>query len=319
MRFLIIILLLFCATLVSAQSSGIDENEKRRLENQFKALKTFYINEDGLVVYQKQGNETEVIDDVEYNQEGDTLTVYVKNESEQVSDDHLAIDEEEAHETAATVQPSSNVSKVINTDGVVSISKQPINPLFIKKEARRTEAIADNDSYTEERSIEETEISDSSLLDPDTHTELAEESFDEDASRRKSVFDKRPSKYKTMEEAALAVEALLDDLRKEQAQSSNSGSMSSRLSGGVRSTLRKRPVSGNNSYQYSPNQSSQIVNNNSASEFGNEPTYYINGRLADKAEIDQLRKKDIINRQIRTRNTTSGNPNGEIWYEVREN
>ncbi|MDU1905687.1 MAG: hypothetical protein E6772_12975 [Dysgonomonas sp.] len=316
MRFSIIIILLSLATFAFAQSSKINNDEKKRLENQFKALKTFYINEDGLVVYQKQGNEAEVIDDdkVEYNNTGDTLTVYVKDASESNHEENTTTD---FYDIPAT-EYSEPVS-VDNTYDTPFINKQPLNPLFIKKEAKTPDMIVVDNSSEEEIPVVQKETISSPVLSANTN-EAEEESeiFEEETPTKKSVFDKKTSKYKTMEEAALAVEALLEDLKKEQAQIGNSGSMSSRLSGGVRSSLRKKPASSSSTPRYSSTQASQ-TSNSSYSDFGDEPTYYINGRIADKEEIDLLKKKDIVNRQIRTRNTQSGNPNGEIWYEVKEN
>jgi len=315
MRFSIIIILLSLATLTFAQSSKINNDEKKRLENQFKALKTFYINEDGLVVYQKQGNETEVIDDdkVEYNSAGDTLTVYVKDPSES---NH----EENTITTDFYDIPATEYSEPVSVDNTYDtpfVNKQPLNPLFIKKEAKTPDMIVVDNSLEEEIPATQEETENTPILSVNTEEEEEGESFDEETTTKKSVFDKRTSKYKTMEEAALAVEALLEDLKKEQAQTSNSGSMSSRLSGGAKSSLRKKPTSNSSTPSYSSTQVSQTANS-SYSDFGDEPTYYINGRIANKEEIDLLKKKDIVNRQIRTRNTQSGNPNGEIWYEVKE-
>ncbi|MDL2215379.1 hypothetical protein LJC00_04240, partial [Dysgonomonas sp. OttesenSCG-928-M03] len=59
MRFSITLILLACASLAFAQSTKINEEEKARLENQFKVLKTFYINDDGLVVYRTQDNDAD--------------------------------------------------------------------------------------------------------------------------------------------------------------------------------------------------------------------------------------------------------------------
>ena len=96
--------------------------------------------------------------------------------------------------------------------------------------------------------------------------------------------------------------------------------MSSRLSGGAgRASLRKKPVT---SPSYSNNTDNTSINtatviDEETSEFGNEPTYFINGKEVDKIEVNRLRKKEIINKEVRTRNTVSGNPNGEVWYEVK--
>lgn len=325
MRFSIIIILLSLVTSVMAQSSRIDEDEKKRLENQFKALKTFYINEDGLVVYQKQANESEesefVNDDdtikPEYDQTGDTMTVFV---DENTADENLNSEIEVAEDNSATeiskyIPPVS----VVTNNGITSISKQPINPLFVKKQAKTPDTVIaeKEEDYLYEEAKPDNEAAHTEEL-ATNNAEVTPEEESVSSSGKKSVFEKRPPKYKTMEEAALAVEALLDELKKEQAQTTNSGSMSSRLSGGAKSTLRKRTPANTITSQYSQVNTTPSVNKNAYSDFGNEPTYYINGRIADKAEINMLKSKDIINRKIVTRNTASGNPNGEVWYDVKE-
>jgi len=52
--------------------------------------------------------------------------------------------------------------------------------------------------------------------------------------------------------------------------------------------------------------------------FGNKPTYYINGVEVEQSFINKLQTSEIIKREIRTKDTASGNPNGEIWYMVSD-
>lgn len=50
--------------------------------------------------------------------------------------------------------------------------------------------------------------------------------------------------------------------------------------------------------------------------FDGKPSYFINGILVKNETITRLRPNEILSRTIRTLDTATGNPNGEIWYEV---
>lgn len=143
--------------------------------------------------------------------------------------------------------------------------------------------------------------------------------------KKYNSYEKRPSQYKSIEEAALAVDAMIEELKKNQGKSTGAKSMSSRLSTGAnRASLRKKPLSSasfSSSYAAesetrSNKSASSSTNNESESSWGNEPTYYINGTEVELSDIELLKKKDIIRKEFKIRNTISGNPNGEVWYEV---
>lgn len=338
-----------------SRSTKIDEDERKRLENQFKALNNFYINDDGLVVYQTQGNSTTPAKEATSVDTTSSASNAPKNvKSEKSESNYLINENNEATKSMPTEQKPiskqavSATASPIQTEAVTQ-EKAPVRSTVIRKEALKpTEATsnretASNSPVTEanqETGIKSGGIKNSPITveqdnspktskntnQANTGTNSSKATQPKLTSTKSSVFDKnkRPSQYKTMEEAALAVEALLDDLRKEQAQTTSAGSMSSRLSGGAgRTTLRKKP-STNPSYSStnSDNTASAIIQSasiieNEDSEFGTEPTYYINGKEVDKIEVNKLRKKEIINKEVRTRNTVSGNPNGEVWYEVK--
>ena len=345
MRFATTIALLSIVSYASAQSpqrdsrsTKIDENEKKRLENQFKALNTFYINDDGLVVYQTQGNDSASEDKTEgrtdtinetassseqAKSEGSNENYPKKNENKKTINTYT----EETHSRPNTPTTESTATNTIAPE------KTYVRSSIIKKVALRpTEANNENESNATETVQKPVTIINSPISPVDeepkstlVRADSKEKNQNEKTPKKTSVFDKkkRPSQYKTMEEAALAVEALLDDLRKEQAQTTSAGSMSSRLSGGAgKGTLRKKAAvspsfSASNSYNYTtPSKTTDLIDEEN-SEFGIEPTYYINGKEVDKIEINRLRKKEIINKEVRTRNTVSRNPNGEVWYEVK--
>ncbi|MEN9918679.1 MAG: hypothetical protein RL662_1115 [Bacteroidota bacterium] len=360
-------------SLVSAQDNNsgtkIDENERKRLENQFKALKTFYINDEGLVVYKKQedlSTQAANIDDRQLSSVRDTTILFsqeeiidqtpivkraISLENEPISDEYstetfaqpteFVVVEEQTAVASIESDFSNNgtdylYSPSTRADSTFNRTQSTGNPIFIKK-SPSIPTIPVNDAPKKEVTTErvvatrapEPKKEEPSLVKKQTQPEepqLKEISVRKTSSK-KSVFEKKPSQYKDMEEAALAVEALLDKLKKEQSQNSSSGSMSSRLSNGAKSTLRKQDkVSRSTTITTSTpfeDTSLPILDNTLeedivSTELSEEPTYYVNGKQVDRLTINKLRKKDIINREVRTRNTASGNPNGEVWYEVKE-
>lgn len=129
---------------------------------------------------------------------------------------------------------------------------------------------------------------------------------------------KRTSSYKNLEEATLASDRLLAQLKKKHLQkdqsSSRSGSLSSRVVRGgdyVRSTAK-------HSSDMSLNGRANATDFDYETDFGNEPTYYINGVKSEKSEVLKLRKRNILSRTMKLKDTASRNPNGEIWIEVKE-
>ncbi len=53
-------------------------------------------------------------------------------------------------------------------------------------------------------------------------------------------------------------------------------------------------------------------------QFGDKPTYYINGVEVPHNLVNQLYPNEVVKREFRTTDTASGNPNGEIWYVVTD-
>lgn len=51
-------------------------------------------------------------------------------------------------------------------------------------------------------------------------------------------------------------------------------------------------------------------------KFGDKPSYFINGIHVEPKVAASLAEKDILTRSLKVANTTTGNPNGEIWYVV---
>lgn len=311
MKFYTTIILMFFVSVAFAQvntkNTKIDDNEKRRLESQFKALKNFYIDDDGVVVYKTTEADQNRSNNHQYNSVENeptekSETPVVRRNTTDNSDGYILSKPSRTEDNQGKSANSHFSSKSpYNTGGRVNPADRP---------SRQTE---ESENYYNKPKAKNNKIETSEIPIKSTS--------------KKSVFDKKPSKYKTMEEAALAVEALLESLKKDQVQNSNSGSMSTRLANGAnKAILRKKAISdgalspSNNSQNTSNRNSSQpstYIDSNVYSAFGDEPTYYINGVRVNKEEVDKLNKKDIVNREIRTKNTISGNPNGEVWYEIR--
>lgn len=335
-----------------SRSTKIDENEKKRLENQFKSLNTFYINDDGLVVYQNQGSSTtQKEEETPADTTPHTTSTPQIVKAEESEGNYLIKDDSEDTKITPIEKPLStrivSSAEPIRTEATTQ-EKAPVRSSIIRKEALKpTEVLSHKESANNNTIEKNTEAGTRSTAIKNSPITLAnEEQADnvtvskmnsnnnqiskeanktaqtKSSSKKTSVFNKKYTpQYKTMEEAALAVEALLEDLRKEQAQTTSAGSMSSRLSGGAgRATLRKKPATSpsyaNNNSDNTTTSKANVVDEET-SEFGNEPTYFINGKEVDKIEVNRLRKKEIINKEVRTRNTVSGNPNGEVWYEVK--
>lgn len=389
--FTLILLLLSSVFLVKAQNntseSQSEDEDRKRLENQFKALKNFYINDQGLVVYQTQSNDAKIVED--YNEytashASDTLVVFVEefttpdsiSENSQASENSYA----GGSETTTTSQEyyntsSSSPATSSGMTSVVSISKRPINPASytVSSTPAPTELVdapAPSEMSSNEASAPESvtkgikpvtrptinayssqpasvpsatskvatksSVAEKANVSPDTNkaeevvTAEAKKAKPTTTSSKKSVFQKDPSIYDSLEEAAIVTQELLEKLKSGQTGTKSSGSLSSRLSKGAgNSSLRKGQPSAGDSFA-----SGRLGNRPVISEKTVEaerkyeeastpytveptPTYYINGVEVDKTVVDKLRKADILSREVRSRNTQSGNPAGEVWIQLK--
>lgn len=380
MRLSITLILLSCMSLAMAQSntsdSKLEEEERKRLENQFKALKNFYINDQGLVVYQTQGNDARIVEETETANSNDTLTIYVDDFSNEQAVSPIRLSESVNSENpSATIQNQNtesytpNYSTVNSSANVISINKKPIDPVLMNNrrmaEIQEPEAKEVSPVFTAETAKpDDIPVNTSRIIaiPPDTKTtnkpasivdpaeiitgtgvfvetarneeeETAEADADENIitpakSSKKSIFEKEPSKYESMEAAAWATQDLLDKLKSEQSSPSSSGSLSSRLAKGAgNSSLRKSQssIGGFGSRNLNrPMISEKTIEDEkkfeeAATPYTVEPvpTYYINGVEVEKSVVDKLRKGDILSRQVKSRNTQSGNPAGEVWIELK--
>lgn len=339
MRIRILLLLIFITQsfLISAQSSDkktIDQKEKERLENEFKALGDYYIDDSGLVVY--KASSTAII-----KNNGSANDNKIVNEPKKTNNPVVVSKPPQKQEVKNNEYQQERKSTTVKSQN--DVAKQPM-----KEETRRhydedkdIPVVERNSSLKTKEPVVEHEVViidqaskqklkneavDASKKQQTANTTTAPEVVVPEPKKKASTSEggsilnrKRKSQYKNMEEAALAVEALIQDLKKEQATYSNSSSMSSRLSRGVTKDLRRQSEANvqQNTSDSNNNTLYEVKSIEDSSDFGNEPSYFINGVQVDKNQINRLRKADIINREIRVRNTVTGNPNGEIWYDVK--
>ena len=328
MRFLTLILFFTTSAVIFAQNnvndSNIDNSEKKKLENKFKALSTFYIDDTGLVVYESQK-------DVERKELPVAKKESVIKTETVPNNDVIIISESDPEPYMIDVKP-----EVSRKTEIVSTNKKEVEPpINIYKEEviskpKENIVIIDKQPIKAPKTKDQPVI----IIEDETDTPILVEETDVDQGVKKdtskkvkpqgSIFDrKRKSQYKNMEEAALAVESLISELKKEQSTLKGSGSMSSRLSRGVTKDLRKNNTVSSNSKSTSVSADIRPADNynpqssSTEEDSGLEPSYFINGVQVDKVEVNKLLKSDIINREIRTRNTVTNNPNGEIWYTVK--
>lgn len=338
MKLFILILLLFVATISMAQSvDSIGVDAHKQLENKFKALSTFYIDETGLVVYEDHTKDSESgsipfqirpIGDNEIRVVSESISNSSDNEDEDESTDTEdasliipPIKKIEANSSIDTpiidvkVDLDKNIVTATDDNSESELPYEVVPPL-----ARPVTIVEENVKGDQNTNLiitkEDKPLANKDLKEKDTTTTKV--------APQGSIFDrKRKSEYKNMEEAALAVESLLEELKKEQVSLKSSGSMSTRLAKGVTKDLRKRDSnriksSYSESTDLAPKGNEFEYDEQTDNAYGVEPTYYINGVQVDKAQINRLSKEDIINREIRVKNTVSDNPNGEIWYTVKE-
>lgn len=137
-----------------------------------------------------------------------------------------------------------------------------------------------------------------------------------DSSNQSPLFDYK-SDYSSIEEAALDLERLLGKINTSKSLSQkNNESLSVRIATRNLRNLKKE--------QDIQNTWDSIITSEPPMEelkqlyklFDGKPSYFINDVMVKPQVVDRLRQNEILNRSIRTINTATGNPNGEIWYEV---
>ena len=284
----------------STQTDGISADEKKRLEERFKALKTYYIDDDGTVVYIPDKN----------NKSSNTKTV---TGADTLADATTKANENESE--ASTQNNSFNAligaSEPILEEDVLRSNPEPeeVRPVFTRPVENTVVEEKIDDLFSEPvitKSKAETAVS------------VAKEKTGEENAIARGPKKATEVKYKTIEEASMAVDATLEMLKKQQTQSQmdeKKASLSRMITGGGGSVLRKT----NSSYKLLDEIPDNAISNltpekENTTDYGDEPTYYINGVKVDRTEVEKLKQKDIIRKE---RKRSSTNPNGEEWIETR--
>jgi len=346
---LIPVLIIICNSAPAFSQVGISQQEKKRLEEKFKALKTYYIDDDGTVVFYTNDNTSnntptnkssvtpvvtppapkpvsevvvkeENIKDTHTEDIGDIGNIdiikddAINNSTQSSFNADMFYHEEEIVEEEVLADTTNLVDETDIIDEVDTVDNMTVDDIIYT-----VDTINDIDTVAIPEETEETQvfIEDETELAEQPDTDNNEELIADNTTveKKRDVFKKYQPSYSSLEEAAMATEDLLEKLKLELEHSSvrkvvtERSSLSQRLAGGVNSIMRK---------DYSDEiknlgQQSSVSLSDLPGDNG-EPTYFINGVQADRLEVDKLKPENIRKKQVK-RSTT--NPNGEWWIETR--
>lgn len=307
---------LFCVLLGVSTMTFANMNDTTVIQTQQNKQGAFFIEDDGSVAYlgEQSASDTTLIAGAKVEL-SDTITVkkqeitfFSKEKKIEIVKDQTGVSE--------NVKSAEQGKEHIDTTSVVTSVKDI--PVLIELKNKAEDSGSDLAASLNPKTdflVKEDKVPDrdSVILSED---EAKEKDADEDVYEGYIPLNKRTSSYKNLEEATLASDRLLAQLKRKQSQKdqsdSRSGSLSSRVIRGgdyVRTTAKSENTtavrSNNEDFDYE-------------TDFGNEPTYYINGVHVDKSQVLKLRKKNILSRTMKLKDTASRNPNGEIWLEVKE-
>ncbi|MFR9165539.1 MAG: hypothetical protein ACLVKO_04625 [Dysgonomonas sp.] len=260
--FCVLFFICFCFT-IQAQNKGISLEERRSLEEKFKDLKTYAIDDDGTVIFYYQGVEN--------------------------NDNFVTATEE------STVKPTVKVRVSVNDSGEYVVTKEEQNELqnipIQEKPQKETHSypFMESNNSDKKSSIHES---------------------NKNVTAKADVFGRREPTYKTLEEAALAVDNLLDELRKQQNNTSSKKGLSQKLSRGVDGSLRKNSYDLKDEDIYSVTDDNKLSDSNS--KYDTEPIYYINGVKSTTEEFKKLKPDEILRKERKRGNNSSG----EWWVET---
>ena len=134
-----------------------------------------------------------------------------------------------------------------------------------------------------------------------------------------SIFSDLNSKYGNLEEAALDIDKLLREVELDRKTNSDTNEALAFWIARRNRERKKKEQEANtiaeNVLKQDPSVEDLI---RLRYRFGNKPTYYINGVEVEQSIANKLYPGEIVKREIRTQDTASGNPNGEVWYTVTD-
>ncbi|GAB6012964.1 hypothetical protein [Viscerimonas tarda] len=261
---------------------GISAEEKASLEKRFQGLGNFYIDDDGAVVFQQ------TTENVETPQAKAKIKVSVNEYGE-----YVVTSEEPATEYSDSAPPAT-ISYGEKLEPVI----ESVSELAVVNDA------------VDYQNIQPAAISTASVNDP---KEVVESNKKKVETPTKSASTKRETSYKSMEEAILDVDQLIEELKKQSSQANKGKApLSQKVSGSVDGSLR------NKSYNFKDLDDSseeEVVVENGDAENDGLPTYYINNIVSTKKDVDNLKKSDILKKVIKR---SKSNPNGEWRIETKQ-
>lgn len=342
MKKISITIITLCFTALMFGQNNTNPNKDKK-DDQPTLSPNFYINEDGLMVY-KHASQTES------NTKQDTLISKIDTKkTDSISENRMTTTKVVRKEVY-----SQNLTKEENTEDIKDIDKSEIettetttNKFITKspeladstnttestesgvkiKKPNTTNRVPTTNNKTKQPTTTDSEQNNNKPKDPSLFVATKKKNEDEKQVedtekkyRKYGSYEKKEPEYKTVAEAALAIDEIIYQLKSENKKTTNPTSMSSRLSLGANKTgFIKKPLSENKKEEENLPQANRrniSTETDSNDSSWTEPTYYINGNEVERQEVDLLKKNDIISKEFKIKNTLSGNPNGEIWYEV---
>ena len=136
-----------------------------------------------------------------------------------------------------------------------------------------------------------------------------------------SILANMTSDYSSLEEALMDVNSLISTVEKDQIQlkTGNTG-LSYRLSKMNLESMQKEKQAKAMADSVLQIRHIQSVEEMARKyeEFGNKPTYFVNGINVEPEMINQIMSGDIVERNLKVQDTASGNPNGEVWFTITD-
>lgn len=136
-----------------------------------------------------------------------------------------------------------------------------------------------------------------------------------------SILANMTSDYSSLEEALMDVNSLISTVEKDQIQlkTGNTG-LSYRLSKMNLESMQKEKQAKAMADSVLRIRHIQSVEEMARKyeEFGNKPTYFVNGINVEPEMINQIMSGDIVERNLKVQDTSSGNPNGEVWFIITD-
>lgn len=128
-------------------------------------------------------------------------------------------------------------------------------------------------------------------------------------TKKSGLGRKDPPKYDSLEDSFNAVQALIDKIE--------SKSSSNKLPNSLKNDHQTIPQSEDNQNVNFMKENNVPSSEDLYKKFGDDPSYFVNGILVNKEDAEKITPREIISREVKTRNTTTGNPNGEIWIKTK--